>query len=236
MCICVYFCSLEFSEMDKDELSDIRLQFDATVERYPAVYANYNANPNLPSAMNDYAKMEANLTALYRRMFAFQAGVEKELDQHESVMNKYTNDNVRLNAMLAKRSAFLDGKDALIAMNTPTVRETFTVRQLPGCNSDYSNCPCVDPNESSCSSKCKSCPATTNQISMVEEAKSIEKTAYMYSIARIVYLLVGIVVVSYFVLQTVGGPDSTILADAKMKAEQLKTIYQSNDADKLIAK
>ena len=67
---------------------------------------------------------------------------------------------------------------------------------------------------------------------MVEEAKTIEKTAYMYSIARIVYLLVGIVVVSYFVLQTVGGPDSTILTDAKMKADQVKNMYQSNGDDK----
>ena len=66
------------------------------------------------------------------------------------------------------------------------------------------------------------------QISIVEEAKSIEKTAYMYSIARIVYLLAGIVVVSYFVLQTVAGPDSAILADAKTKAEQL---YQSNQSN-----
>ena len=236
MCICVYFCSLEFSEMDVNELSDIRTQFYATVERYPAVYANYNANPNLPHAMNDHAKMEATLTALYRRMFAFQAGVEKELDHHESAMNEHTNDNVRLNAMLAKRSAFLDGKDALIAMKTPTVREPFTVRQLPGCSLDASgkpiNCPCVNANESTCSSQCEACPATTNQISMVEEAKTIERTAYMYGIARIVYLLVGIVVVSYFVLQTVGGPDSTILTDAKMKAEQVKNMYQSNDADK----
>lgn len=182
--------------VDANELSDIKTHFHAIVERYPAVYANHRANPNLPSAMKDHDKMEANLTALYRRMFAFQAGVEKELDHHESAMNDSTNDNVRLNAMLAKRSAFLDGKNALIAMQEP-----FTVRQDP-----------------------MSTPSPI-QISMVEEAKSIEKTEYMYSIARIVYLLVGIVVVSYFVLQTVAGPDSTILADAKMKAEQL---YQSN--------
>jgi hypothetical protein len=101
--------------------------------------------------------------------------------------------------MLAKKSAILDGKDALIAMQEP-----FTVRQDP-----------------------TSTPSPI-QISMVEEAKTIERTAYMYSIARIVYLLAGIVVVSYFVLQTVAGPDSAILADAKTKAEQL---YQSNQSN-----
>lgn len=184
--------------MDVNELSDIRTQFYATVERYPAVYANYNANPHLPHAMNDHAKMEATLTALYRRMFAFQAGVEKELDQHESAMNEHTNDNVRLNAKLAKRSANIDSSDALI-------KEPFTVRQDP-----------------------TSTPSPI-QISMVEEAKTIERTAYMYGIARIVYLLVGIVVVSYFVLQTVAGPDSTILADAKMKADQLRNLYAQQE-------
>jgi len=182
-----------------NELHDIKLQFDAIMDNYPAVYANHKANPNLPSAMKDHDKMEAKLTALYRRMFAFQAGVEKELDHHESVMTDSTNDNVRLNAMLAKKSAILDGKDALIAMQEP-----FTVRQDP-----------------------TSTPSPI-QISMVEEAKTIERTAYMYSIARIVYLLAGIVVVSYFVLQTVAGPDSAILADAKTKAEQL---YQSNQSN-----
>ena len=182
-----------------NELHDIKLQFDAIMDNYPAVYANHKANPNLPSAMKDHDKMEAKLTALYRRMFAFQAGVEKELDYHESVMTDSTNDNVRLNAMLAKKSAILDGKDALIAMQEP-----FTVRQDP-----------------------TSTPSPI-QISMVEEAKTIERTAYMYSIARIVYLLAGIVVVSYFVLQTVAGPDSAILADAKTKAEQL---YQSNQSN-----
>ena len=45
----------------------------------------------------------------------------------------------------------------------------------------------------------------------------------MYAIFRIIYLVVGIVTVSYFVYQTVGSPDSTLLADAKLKADQLKT-------------
>ena len=62
-----------------------------------------------------------------------------------------------------------------------------------------------------------------NQISMVSEVRSIEKTAYAYSIGRIVYLSLGIMIISYFTFQTVGGPNSTILADAKLKADQLKT-------------
>ena len=65
------------------------------------------------------------------------------------------------------------------------------------------------------------------QISIVEEAKSIEKTAYVYSIVRIVYLLIGIVIVSYFILKTVRGIGSStsananpILDNAIMKNEQ----------------
>jgi hypothetical protein len=173
---------------DVNELSDIKTHFYAIMEKYPAVYANHKANPQLPSAMNDYDKMESNLTALYRRMFAFQAGVEKELEQHETKTNESTNANVKLNAMLAKRSA----KDALMPLNAIA----------------------ADP------------PPSPNQISMVAEARNIEHAAYAYSIARIVYLVAGIAVVSYFVLQTVGRPDSTVLEDAKLKAAQLKnTLY-----------
>jgi hypothetical protein len=210
---------------DANDLSDIKTHFYAIVERYPAVYANHKANPHLPAAMMDNAKMEANLTALHRRMFAFQARVEKETDQHESNLHESTNANMKLNAMMAKRTANIDSSDAIIAM-----REPFTGRQLPGCNSDYSNCPCVDPNESSCSSKCKEvCPATANQISMVAEARDIERTAYTYSIARIVYLVVGIAVISYFILQTVGS--STIMEDAKLKAAQLTNRLYTQPAE-----
>lgn len=210
---------------DTNDLSDIKTHFYAIVEKYPAVYANYKANPNLPSAMVNHDKMESKLTALYRRMFALQGKVEAEMDQHETNLNELTNTNVKLNAMLAKRRANLDSSDVIISL-----REPFTVRQLPGCNSGYSNCPCVDPNESSCSSKCKeACPATANQISMVAEARDIKKTTYTYSIARIVYLVVGIAVISYFILQTVGS--GTMLEDAKLKAEQLKNkVYAQPDA------
>jgi hypothetical protein len=182
------------------ELSDIKTQFYAIAENYSAVYANYKANPNLPSAMKDHDKMESNLTALYRRMFAFQAGVEKGMEQLESRLNESTNDNAKLNAILAKRVASINGKDAMIVKRAP-VRESFVVSGLGG-----DGPPSPSPVE----------------ISMVDEARSIEKTAYAHSIARIVYLLVGIAVVSYFILQTVGDPDSTILTDAKIKAEQLR--------------
>ena len=178
-----------------NELSDIKTQFYAIVENYPAIYANYKANPNLPSAMNDHDQMESKLTSLYRRMFAFQAAVEKELEQHENALNQLTNDNLNLNATLARTTASMQGKNAMIAKND-TLQNSVTVS---GLGDDL--------------------PV---QISIVEEAKSIEKTAYIYSIARIVYLLVGIAIVSYFILKTVAGPDSTILSDAKMKAEQLR--------------
>jgi hypothetical protein len=178
-----------------NELSDIKTQFYAIVENYPAIYANYKANPNLPSAMTDHDKLESKLTSLYRRMFIFQAAVEKELEHHENALNQLTDVNLKLNATLAKTTASMQGKNAMIVKND-TLKNSVTVS---GLGDDL--------------------PV---QISIVEEAKSIEKTAYIYSIARIVYLLVGIAIVSYFILKTVAGPDSTILSDAKMKAEQLR--------------
>jgi hypothetical protein len=62
---------------------------------------------------------------------------------------------------------------------------------------------------------------------MVRHANTIENSVYYYSIARIIYLVVGISVVSYFIFQTIGAPDSTILADVKMKADQLKSQVQA---------
>ena len=183
-----------------NELSDIKTQFYAIVENYPAIYANYKANPNLPSAMNDHDQMESKLTSLYRRMFAFQAAVEKELEQHENALNQLTNDNLNLNATLARTTASMQGKNAMIAKND-TLQNSVTVS---GLGDDL--------------------PV---QISIVEEAKSIEKTAYVYSIVRIVYLLIGIVIVSYFILKTVRGIGSStsananpILDNAIMKNEQ----------------
>jgi hypothetical protein len=178
-----------------NELSDIKTHFYALMEPYSTVYANYKVNPNLPSAADAYNKMEANLTSLYRRMFTFQAGVENELGQHEDTVNVLTNDNLKLNAMIAR-------KGGLHARMVPkaAVQESFTVVTGLGA-------PTPSP----------------NQISLASEARSIEKTAYKYSIGRIVYLSLGILIVSYFVFQTVGDPNSTILADAKLKADQLKT-------------
>lgn len=183
-----------------NELSDIKTQFYAIVENYPAIYANYKANPNLPSAMNDHDQMESKLTSLYRRMFAFQSAVEKELEQHENALNQLTNDNLNLNATLAKTTASLHGKNAMIVKND-TLQNSVMVS---GLGDDL--------------------PV---QISIVEEAKSIENSAYVYSIARIVYLLIGIAIVSYFILKTVRGIASStsananpILDNARMKNEQ----------------
>ena len=216
--------------MTINDLSDLKTHFYALMENYPTVYANYKVNPNLPSAMKDSDKIESGLTSLYRRMFTFQAGVEKELDQDETTVNELTSENSKLNAMLARKNSSLDSKDALMTTNAK-VREPFTtingLSQLSGCILDSAgnptNCPCVEAGSSSCSGKCQeSCPVTMNKISLVAEAKSIEKSAYMYSIGRIVYLLMGIMIISYFIFQTVGSPDSVILADAKIKVEQLK--------------
>ena len=183
---------------DANELSDIKTHFYAIMEHYPTVYANYKANPNLPSAIVNHDKMESRLTALYRRMFALQGKVGMELDQHETNMNELTNANVKLNTALAKRRANFDSNDALITMQEP-----FTTQQM------------TDPTTPTAT-------PTPNQISMVSEARDIKTTDYTYSIARIGYLVVGIVVISYFILQTVGSPNSTILEDAKLKAAQLK--------------
>ena len=205
--------------MSSAELTDVKTQFYALMENYPTVYANYKVNPDLPSAADAYNQLEAKLTSLYRRMFTFQAGVEKELDQRETTVNDLTGKNAKLNAMLAKQIVSLDSKEALMTTNT-TVYEPFTtisgLSQLPGCTLDSSgkptNCPCVDSN-ARCPASCKeACPATTNQISMVAEAKSIEKTTYLYSILRIVYLLLGIGLISFFIYKMVGPASSTTSA------------------------
>jgi hypothetical protein len=191
-----------------NELSDIKTQFYALMENYPTVYANYKVNPDLPSAAADYNKLEANVTSLHNRMFAFQSGMEKELDEREATVNELTSKNAKLNAILAKQSSSLDGKNALITV------EPFTtisgLAQLPGCNADKTNCPCVDEN-GSCPVSCKNknlCTATPNQISMVAQVKSIEKTSYVYSLMRIMYLLLGIALISYFIYKMVGPASS----------------------------
>jgi hypothetical protein len=213
------------------QLDDIRTHFYAIMENYPTIYANFKANPDLPSARDAHAKTDAALTALHHRMFAFKSALEKALDENESAVGQLTVEGARLNATLARRTAVLNNKDAMMVppQNKSIVLESFVTRQLPGCSmkTDASgnpiNCPCVEAGVSTCSAKCTGCPASSNQLSLVAEARDIEKRQYIYAIFRIIYLVVGIAMVSYFVYQTVGSPDSTILEDAKLKAEQLKT-------------
>jgi hypothetical protein len=210
------------------ELDDIRTHFYAIMENYPTIYANFKANPDLPSARDAHAKTEAALTALHHRMFAFKSALEKALDENESAVGQLTVEGARLNATLARRTAVLNNKDAMMVppQNKSIVLESFVTRQLPGCNPTSGNpinCPCVEAGANTCSAKCTGCPASSNQLSLVAEARDIEKRQYIYAIFRIIYLVVGIAMVSYFVYQTVGSPDSTILEDAKLKAEQLKT-------------
>lgn len=211
--------------MTTAELSDIKTQFYSLMENYPTAYANYKVNPDLPSAADAYQRIESTLTALHRRMFAFQAGVEKELDERENTVNALTSENAKLNAILAKQTASLDRKHALMTTNT-TVYEQFTtlngLPQLSGCILDSSgnptNCPCVEAGSSRCSGKCnESCPANMNNISMVDEVKSIEQTTYLYSIMRIIYLLLGIGLISYFIYKMV-GPSELSSASAPSSA------------------
>lgn len=211
----------------QSELDDIKTQFYAIMENYPTVYANFKANPSLPTARDAHDKADAALTSLHRRMFTFQSALERALDENEPAVGDLTVAGARLNAKVARRTAILNNKNAM--MESPNVVESFVTRQLPGCSSTMDasgnpiNCPCVDAGENTCSATCgSSCPATAIQLSLVAEARDIEKRQYIYAIFRIVYLVVGIAMISYFVAQTVGSPDSTIVDDAKNKAEQLK--------------
>jgi hypothetical protein len=211
----------------QSELDDIKTQFYAIMENYPTVYANFKANPSLPTARDAHDKTDAALTSLHRRMFTFQSALERALDENETAVGDLTVAGARLNAKVARRTAILNNKNAI--MESPNVVESFVTRQLPGCSSTLDasgnpiNCPCVEAGASTCSATCgSSCPATALQLSLVAEVRDIEKRQYIYAIFRIVYLVVGIAMVSYFVAQTVGSPDSTIIDDAKNKAEQLK--------------
>jgi hypothetical protein len=218
----------------QSELDDIKIQFYAIMENYPTVYANFKANPNLPTARDAHDKTDAALTTPHRRMFAFQSALEKALDENETAVGDLTVAGAKLNARIARRTAILNNKDAMMVSPSSNVVESFVsglASQLPGCNMTTdasgnqvpSNCPCVEAGANTCSTKCTAgCPATANQLSLVAEARDIEKREYMYAIFRIIYLVVGIAMVSYFVYQTVGSPESTIINDAKNKAEQLK--------------
>jgi len=222
------------------ELADIKTQFYAIMENYPALYANSKMTPNLPSVMDAREKTDAALTSLHNRMFTFRANVEKQLDDDEDVMAQLAKRGAQLNAKIARRTAIINSKDATISQapstnalvqasntNTPVI-ESFVNRatQLPGCNDaqNPTNCPCVGHGYNTCHDVCRNkntCPATADQISLVSEAQDIEKRAYIYAISRIVYLFVGIAMVSFFVFQTVRSPDSTILNDAKLKTAQI---------------
>lgn len=181
--------------MSTHDLSDLKTQFYAIMEPYQSVYANYKVNPDLPSASDAYNKMEANLTSLHRRMFTFQAAVEKGLDQRETATNELTSKNAKLNAMLAKKTASLASTTAL--MTTQTGGSVIS-----GLGND-AYIPAALPNTTALPNPTPS----PNQISLVSEAKSIEKTAYTYSIFRIIYLLLGVFLISYFIYKTIGKSD-----------------------------
>jgi hypothetical protein len=172
-------------------LDDLKTQFYAIMEQYPTVYANFKVSPDLPSARDAHDKTEAKLTALYRRMFSFQADVETAAEQHEEAVNKLTSKNAKLNAIVARQGSALNSKNSFM---TATYKESFI---NGGLGDDDGPTP------------------SPNQISLVAEAKSIEKATYIYAIGRIIYLTLGIMMITYFILQTVGAPDSTILSDVK---------------------
>jgi len=195
-----------------DELADIKKQFYSLMENYPTVYANYKVNP---SAADAYKNLETNLTSLDNRMFTFQKGIEKELDEREATVNTLTSENAKLNAMLAKQTSSLESQDALMVQEP---FGTMNMYQLPGCNASKNNCPCVDET-GTCPASCSKCYPTPNQISMVDEAKSIEKTTYLYSIMRIIYLLLVIGLISYFIYKMVGPTPSPSSADAAYDAK-----------------
>lgn len=239
--------------MTQHELDDIKLQFYAIMENYPKMYANFKMSPNLPSAREAHDKTEAALTSLHSRMFTFKAALEKKQDENEDTMAQLAKKGAQLNAKLARKTAILNNKDQTMATmpltasssTQVTVMEPFISmsglsglsKQLPGCNSDMSNCPCVKAGQSTCAEECnaqgksnpsKKCPPSDANRSLVVEAANIEKRAYVYAVCRIIYLIVVICIVMYFIFQTVGSADSTILYDAKTKAEQLKTGLTNN--------
>ena len=239
--------------MTQHELDDIKLQFYAIMENYPKMYANFKMSPNLPSAREAHDKTDAALTSLHSRMFTFKAALEKKQDENEDTMAQLAKKGAQLNAKLARKTAILNNKDQTMATmpltaassTRVTVMEPFISmsglsglsKQLPGCNSDMSNCPCVRAGQSTCAEACnaqgesdpnKKCPPSDANRSLVVEAANMEKRAYIYAVCRIIYLIMAICIVSYFIFQMVGSADSTIIYDAKTKAEQLKTDLTNN--------
>ena len=240
--------------MTQRELDDIKTQFYAIMEDYPKIHANFKMSPDLPSAREARDKTDAALSSLHNRMFAFKAAMEKRQDENEETMAQLAQKGAQLNAMLARKTAILNNKDQTMAAmpltaaasTRVTVMEPFISmsglqsRQLPGCNDKHTNCPCVNVGERTCASKCndegakdpnKKCPSFDANRSLVVEAANMEKRAYIHAACRIIYLIIAICIVSYFIFQTVGSADSTILYDARMKADQLKTGLTNNTYD-----
>lgn len=58
------------------------------------------------------------------------------------------------------------------------------------------------------------------ELSLVTESANISKRAYIHAVCRIIYLLIGICVVSYFIYQLVRSPDSVVLNDARQFTNQ----------------
>jgi hypothetical protein len=234
------------TQITQSELNDIKTQFYTIMENYPKMHANFKMTPYLPSAMEAHDRTEAALTSLHNRMFTFKAALEKKKDENEDAMAQLSQTGAQLNAKLARKIAFLNNKDQTMATmpltaassTQVTVMEPFISmsglsglsNQLPGCVLDASgnptNCPCVKAGQSTCAVYCnnqKKCPPSDANRSLVVEAANMEKRAYIHAVCRIIYLIIAIIIVSYFIYQMVGSTDSTILYDAKIKAEQLKT-------------
>jgi hypothetical protein len=214
------------SDDAKHELADIKMQFYALMEKYPQTYANFKMTPNLPSARDAHDRMDTELTKLYGRMFLFRGTMEKRQNDNEAAIAKLAQESAGLNAEFEERTASLNSKNALMSQMPFTVGsgrdvsviEAFT--QLPGCQKDTSsnvntNCPCVESGQTTCSASCGNRCPNTNERSLVVESASIVKRAYIYAVCRIIYLLIGICVVSYFIYQLVRSPDSVVLNDAR---------------------
>lgn len=58
------------------------------------------------------------------------------------------------------------------------------------------------------------------ELSLATESASIAKRAYIHAVFRIIYLLIGICIVSYFIYQLVRSPDSVVLNDARAFTNQ----------------
>ena len=221
------------SDDAKDELNDIKMQFYVLMEKYPQTYANFKMTPNLPSARDAHDRMDAELTKLYSRMFLFRGTMEKKQNDNESAIAKLARESAGLNAEFEERTASLNSKNALMTQMPFTVGsgsdvsviESFTTcRQLPVCvidaSGNRSNCPCVEAGQITCSSLCLNCPADANQRSLVAESANLSKRAYIHAVCRIIYLLIGVCIVSYFIYQLVRSPDSVVLNDARQFTNQ----------------